>query len=90
MTPKKFYRRPDYDPRILSPCSVGLDILTLQLPHIVAELEMTESLRDRQENELSVLQAIFGQDEVQDLRKGDAWKVLIQHSYLIYPHILHY
>ena len=36
---------------------------------------MTDALRERQEDELQVLQAVFMDDYV-DLRKNDAWKVM--------------
>ncbi len=41
----------------------------------MAGIEDSETLAERQENELQALQAIFGPDDVKDLRKNDAWKV---------------
>ena len=38
---------------------------------------MTDALRERQEDELQVLQAVFMDDYV-DLRKNDAWKVMTE------------
>ena len=42
----------------------------------MAGMQETETLAERQENELQVLQAIFC-DDVTDLRTKDAWKVRI-------------
>ena len=36
----------------------------------------TESLTERQENELQILKAIYI-DDVQDIREKDAWKVTV-------------
>ena len=40
---------------------------------------MTDALRERQEDELQVLQAVFMGDYV-DLRTNDAWKVMYRCS----------
>ena len=46
----------------------------------MASAEDSESLAERQENELQVLQAIYV-DDVEDRRENDAWKVISNMSF---------